>query len=429
MFPAGIYRIIGSIAVPYDSLTIRGWSKRSRIVYEYEQTDGDTVSTASLFVFRDGIRDVTVRDLQLTYTGSFFPEFGSSYAGRVAGLRFEQCFDVLIANVEISGFNASGIMQSTGDPAKYAQRMKIHQCRLHRNRVAGVLYGNVEGISITDCDLDENGSEADGGTGYGCAGSSSEWPRRIQIIGNRAVRNYRKGIDLHAGTEAVIEGNVCHGNRLYGIYAVGNKTGNIVIRVNIISGMSRETTGLPEPYTWITGIDVGTHPVSTGADTSNYLIEGNLIADFGMGEGDAWPIHVYFKNDVGMLQIRNNTIRAGRITNLIRVRADGSGGREAKVDISGNQVFVQESTDYTMLLPDCTYLTIHGNQISTNQTSRNDGLIAAGGSSLKSLIYMGNHMNDPQYGSSHAIKDFDSDPIKQKIFQYGNFLNGVLEGN
>lgn len=428
-FPAGTYKITSSLAVDQNSVTIMGENKKSELVYVYEQTASDTHSTASLLVFKDGICDVTVHDLRLRYTGSFFSEAGSSYAGKVAGLRFEQCFDVRISNVEASGFNASGIMQSTGTASKYAQRMKIHQCYMHHNRVAGVSFGNVERISITDCDLDYNGSAPDGGTGYGCAGSSSELPRHIQISGNRVSYNYRKGIDFHAGNNALIEGNICHGNRLYAIFCVGNKTGNIVIRGNLISGMDRDTIGLSPPYTWITGIDIGPHPASSApAENRNYLIEGNLFTDFGIGDADAYPIHAYFSNQRGMLQIKNNIVNAGRITNMIIIRAEASPERNVKTDISGNQAFIKECTSYTMQLPECICLTIASNQISTLQTMKHDGVISVGTDSMQSFVYTGNHIYDPQSVAVHAVKSTGRD-AKEQIYRHGNFMNGILEQN
>lgn len=428
LFPIGTYRITRSLIVRHDGTTILGQGGHSHVVYTYEQKEGDLHSAASLMVFRDGIRYVTVRDLRLSYTGSFFPEVGKSNFGRVAGLRFEQCYDVLIENVEASGFNASGIMQSTANSAKYAERFKVHQCNLHHNRVAGIVFGNVNYISITDCDLAYNGSIPDGGTGYGCAGSSSELPNHIQILGNRASYNYRKGIDLHAGNDAVIEGNVCHANRLYGIYSVGIKSGNIIIRGNIISGMNRDTIGLPAHYTWISGIDIGPHPASAvPVANRNYIIEGNIFSNFGIGAGDAYAIHVYFRSNRGNLQIKNNIVHGERISNMIMLRAEASGVREVNVDISGNQAFIGQSTDYTMRLPHCSQMTIANNHITTHQPNQQDGMILIDPGSLKSLVYTGNQMNDSQNAYPQALKGIAGEALQQKTYRQGNFLNGVLE--
>ncbi|MDF2670555.1 MAG: hypothetical protein K0R67_2861, partial [Paenibacillus sp.] len=257
LFPVGTYLITRSLSVKTDNVTIIGSGRASKLIYTYEQTSGDNSFTASLLAFKSGIRGVTVKDLHLQYTGPYYPNFGDSYKGKVSGLRFMQCSDVRIEHVEISGFNSCAIDVATGYASRYANRFKVHQCYLHHNRVSGVRYGYVENISITDCDLDYHGSELDGGTGYGCCGYSEEVPLNVQIIGNRASYNYRKGIDLHAGKQSIIEGNLCHGNRLYGIYAEGVNAGNTLIRGNIISGMDRKTIGIPEPYTWITGIDFG----------------------------------------------------------------------------------------------------------------------------------------------------------------------------
>ncbi|WJH32768.1 glycoside hydrolase family 55 protein [Paenibacillus sp. CC-CFT747] len=175
-FPPGTYRITRSIEILSDKVCLCGQGSGSHLLYTYEQQDGDIPLTASLFVFREGIRNVTIRDLRLEYAGFFYSECGQSYLGKVDALRFRQCFDVSIENIEASGFNASAITVSTGDASKYAKRFHVHKCYLHHNRVAGVLFGNVERLSIMDCDLEYQGSPPDGGTGYGCAGFSGSFP-------------------------------------------------------------------------------------------------------------------------------------------------------------------------------------------------------------------------------------------------------------
>src|SRR5690606_31219858 len=89
-FPAGNYKISRSISVNTDHISIAGQSLLSRIIYSYEQTDNDTPESASLFSFRDGIKNVQVTTLSLSYTGHFFPKFGESYQGKVSGLLFKQ---------------------------------------------------------------------------------------------------------------------------------------------------------------------------------------------------------------------------------------------------------------------------------------------------------------------------------------------------
>ena len=376
-FPAGRYLITKAIKITQDNITITGHGRSSHIIYTYEQKDSDNTSTASLFVFKAGICGITVSDLKLEYTGYFFPNVGQSYNGIVNGLNFNQCFDVTIENLEISGFNASGINVGTGNPKIYAKRFKVDKCHLHHNRVAGVAFGYVEQISITNCDLEYQGSELDGGTGYGCTGSSMEIPMYIQISGNRAMYNNRKGIDLHAGINAVIEGNICHGNRLYGIYAEGPNTGNITIRGNIVSGMNRKFLGISAPYTWIMGIDVGCYAQKPSSkDYYNYIIEGNQIYDFGLAEGDAYPINVYPDFTRGLVQVRNNTLRCGKITRLVNCSPASAkhDKRDIKIDISGNQAFIDECTDQLIDIRYYSDIRVTGNMITAGKAAKNEGL-------------------------------------------------------
>ena len=45
----------------------------------------------------------------MEYRGEFFPKFGDSYTGKINGLYFTEIHDLLVENVEITGFNSSGI--------------------------------------------------------------------------------------------------------------------------------------------------------------------------------------------------------------------------------------------------------------------------------------------------------------------------------
>jgi len=204
-FPRGEYLFVNPIRGNRSNLTLIGEGRQSRIIYTYEQTEEDNATTASLFSFEDYICDINVKDLYLEYKGEYFDEAQKSYFGKVSAFYFGICFDVAFKNVEITRFNSNAIA-FMGSPSDYSKRLKVDKCYLHHNRVAGVLYGYVDGISITNNNLEYHGSKYDGGTGYGCAGSSGGIPLNVQIIGNKASFNYRKGNDLHAGKKAVIEG-------------------------------------------------------------------------------------------------------------------------------------------------------------------------------------------------------------------------------
>lgn len=427
-FPAGKYLITKTINISTNNINIAGHGRSSHLIYSYGQKDRDNAATASLLAFAEGIRDITVKDLKLEYTGYFYPNVGETYKGKVNGLNFAQCFDVNIENVEIFGFNASGISISTGSPEKYAKRFKADKCYLHHNRVAGVAFGYVEQISITNCDLEYQGSVLDGGTGYGCTGASYEIPRYIQIIGNRAMYNYRKGIDLHAGINAVIEGNICHGNRLYGIYAEGPNTGNIIIKGNIVSGMKRDSLGIPPPYTWINGIDVGCYskkPVMEGY--YNYIIEGNQIYDFGLDEGSAYPINIYPDFKKGIVQIRNNTFRTGKITKLVNFSSEGKhDSSDIKMDILGNQAFIDECTDKMLDIPYYSDINITGNQITVDKANKTNKPFNIG----KNYRFVTCANNNVEISNAEEFTELlseISEKGRSKVYKAGNILNGKLE--
>jgi UDP-3-O-[3-hydroxymyristoyl] glucosamine N-acyltransferase len=96
----------------------------------------------------------------------------------------------------------------------------------------------------------------------------------------------------HTGN-VVIEDNVCHGNRLYGIYAVGENVTRVKIRRNLVTGMEREDVGLPKPYTWIDGICVGGLAEKETEQSYDFVIEDNRIEGFGLNKDSSYAIRIY----------------------------------------------------------------------------------------------------------------------------------------
>ncbi len=424
-FPSGIYKVTKNLVVRSGNITICGNNKNSHIIYEYEQRGSDTAATASLFIFAPGTKNIVFKDMKLEYKGEFFPEFGQSYNGLVSGLHFMRNYDVLIENVEIFGFNANGIFVGASKVA-YSARIRINGCYLHHNRVAGILYGNVDGISIIDCDMEYNGSQPDGGTGYGCAGSSGAIPKNVQIIGNRANYNYRKGIDLHAGIQAIIEGNICNGNRLYGIYAEGRNTADIIIRNNIVTGMQKTKLDIGEPYTWICGITIGVYEPGEDKTLHNYIISGNIIKDFGLEQGDAYPIFVYHSNNNGYIQIKDNTVNAGNISNLVRfsTRGEKASSYDISLDISGNQMSATGNVKYSPFrIYNYSKLTFSFNQVTFTKPVKNN-LVEISNLNSGLTIYTFNNITAPEYGTKDELQINQDD--NSKLLKINNFLNGNI---
>jgi len=340
--PAGTYLITDNIVLHNGNITILGDKGRSKFIFNRVQKDSDTLETASLFTLKGDSDKVTIKDITLEYSGEFFGEAGQSYSGKVCGIYVLSGSDIYISGLDVSLFNHSGISVE-GTAADYVKRVTIEDSNLHHNRVAGIIYGYVDGLSIFSNSLNYNGAQPDGGTGYGCAGSSAALPRNIQVVGNIANYNYRKGIDLHAGERAIIDGNTCKGNRLYGIYAEGAKTSDIIITNNIISDMSSADTGLESPYNSIYGIAFGVYDETNDGKYHNFVVSNNIIRDFDAGEGVSLPLYCYASQEYGYIKITENIIDCKTIDYLISMnRKSEKADHFLSVDFSSNNISVDE---------------------------------------------------------------------------------------
>lgn len=424
-FPSGKYLVTKTLFVKTHNTTIFGNGKTTHILYTYEQKESDTGLSASLFCFGPGLRDIVFKDMKLEYQGEFFPEFGDSYKGKISGLYFMRNYDVIVENVEAFGFNANGIYAGATSLA-YSGNIMIDKCNLHHNRVAGVLFGNVDGLSITNTVMAYNGSQPDGGTGYGCAGSSGAIPKNVQIIGNRANFNYRKGIDLHAGNYAIIEGNICKGNRLYGIYAEGRNTSDIIISNNIVNGMKKDKLDIGSPYTWISGITVGVWETGNDQFTHNYTITGNIVKEFGLTQGDAYPIFVYHSYQNGHIQIKDNILMVDDVSHLVRFSRGGTNSDyDISLDISGNQATVTGRVKGApFYLGYYNKLNVSNNQV-TFKKPLNTAIVDISNKEDCQAFYAFNNITAPDYGDNEQVVIRNPGSTVQLV-KMKNFLNGVL---
>jgi len=347
--PAGTYIVSRQLYIYSDAMTVKGDGKATVIHYNYKQLSSSTAADAALFGTRDGITDLVMRDMKLEYEGEFFPNFGDSYKGAVSGIYLPVCHNVLIENIETTGFNADGV-NVAGKSGTYATNVTIRGCYMHHNRVGGVLYGYVDGILLEDNIFEYMGSQPDGGTGYGCAGYSGAYPKNVRVIHNQCNYNYRKGIDLHAGENVIIEGNTCKGNRLYGIYAEGALTKKVIIRNNVISDMYRDKLDIGAPYTWLSGIDVGTASDKAG-EYFDFEIVGNIIENHGLAAGSAYGICGYFAYSKGKVVIKDNVMVCGQITHFMRFSNTAAldSSNDLSFIIEGNKLYADRATDFPLL--------------------------------------------------------------------------------
>ncbi|MEA4831077.1 hypothetical protein SDC9_63615 [bioreactor metagenome] len=423
--PSGTYKIKKQIYIYRPNITICGAGPSTHLIYDFEQKSFHTSDTASFFCVVSGISSIIFRDIVLEYHGEFFPEFGHSYDGKINAINICRSSDILIENVEAFGFNSCAVYVSGTDTNETANDIIIRGCYFHHNRVGGVLYGYVNGLTITDCILEYHGSRPDGGTGYGSAGSSGAYPMNVRVINNQCNYNYRKGIDLHAGENIVIEGNTCRGNRLYGIYCEGPKTNHVVIKNNIVSDMSREKLDIGEPYTWLSGIDVGT-ATNTDGVYYDFQVIGNIIENHGLVQGSAYGICGYFSFDKGSVIIKDNIFNCTEITNFVRFSGDGSINSSCDIsfNVSGNQFYAEKADGDPILISKYNSLIFSDNQISVKKPNTGR-VVYINNDALSSTIFTGNNI-DTGNSSSSVYSITRTSGTKGLIIE-NNIVNGSIK--
>lgn len=272
----------------------------------------------SLFVIK-GVSNIKLSHLKLTYQGDF--NLHESYLGYVSGIYAVGVSGLGINDVEASGFNRAGINLGTGAAnVPYCNNPIVKNCNLHNNRVAGCMFGNTRNGSFINNIVKENGSPYDTGTGYGFTGWSENIPINTLVEGNKAVHNYRKGIDFHSGQNGEIVENLCDGNLIMGIYAVG-VTGSWRIEGNSITNMKATNS----TYFDMVGIEIGNdrrNKLATKEISFNLI--NNRIDNFGANGSDkgVYPIFIQVSNiGIGSIKIVDNTFNCNDVTSLIRTSA------------------------------------------------------------------------------------------------------------
>lgn len=329
----------------------------AKIIFTREQQGSSSSNINSLFNAFDRKSSLAIENIVLQYTGTF--DFGYSYTGLVNGIdiRSSNGFSGLyIKNVEAFGFNRAGIQIALD--GNYIKNVVIENCYLHHNRVAGVWFGYVDGMKVVNCDLTYNGIETDNATGYGCAGIKDCYSKNVVIQGNNASYNYRKGIDFHSGYNCVITGNICKGNRYYGIYAqltnIYNSqvqpSGDFIISNNIISDMVIDKDIDQTKQVEIFGIIFGVTESqgNAGIYKSNFIVQGNTISNMDSKNGGiAYPICCITTGlDLGSINISNNLISAETIQSFVRLQeVTGLTGKYTDVSIVNNHVKINTLTD------------------------------------------------------------------------------------
>ena len=273
LFMDGTYYISDQIVIDSNTSGVKGifgagmgktqinFDKAQVGVFNSNTNHDDVRAFAGILV--DGQNGKTIADLSVRYTNADFYRKGLSYFGKVNGILVNDADNTLISKVEVSGANRAGVtftstaalMREAGYKLSYKDRVangsiddkydslplgennRIVDSNLHHNRVAGALVSYQKNFLGEGNLLSWNGHQDDGGTGYGIAAAAGSYNYGITYRKNTTDHNYRKGLDVHDGTDVLIENNTLNGDRLYGI-AVYNRQfslDNVKISGNVIT--------------------------------------------------------------------------------------------------------------------------------------------------------------------------------------------------
>ena len=246
------------------------------------------------------------------------------------------------SGIRVQRANSTDLINCTADSNKYAGAIII--ASKHTNVIGGSYSYNGTHF-ITD--------------GYGLTFShqygTSTNNEDISVIGIKANYNYRKGIDIHGGVNAVIQGNFITGFGYGGIYAVGEGANelyhlknvrDVLISTNIVKNDSAWYNAL---YT--TGFN---HPIQVGSYDSvvyaggSFRIENNVVKDID-NDGLRAPISIFAGTglQVSEISVKNNYIESNLVyTGQGLLYLNGTVSDPLLVDIQGNTF--KGSADYAV---------------------------------------------------------------------------------
>jgi len=298
-----------------------------------------------------------------TYTGT--------YNGNINGVLISSCSNITVQNCEITGFNYDGIRVSVegGDPdIDYNHNLTFDNIYGHHCLVSPVDILGTRDFKVVNGTFTDNGNFTanyiDGGTGYGISLGRSPASTQLRSFGglcanNFCARNARHGIDVHAGGNIVIQGNVIEDNLLQGISVQDNSgsaddtfVGDITVADNSIY----HTDWVESRYPLITWIDSVTErddscPIyvsQIGANLlQNAIITGNSVR--------SWRFRQLVNNVAGTdligflaVWVVNNTVIANNSfeqTNVSYLPSFGFDVTAVKAEFSANSwVAKQRST-------------------------------------------------------------------------------------
>lgn len=336
----------------------------------------------------DHVDGMTIAELSVVYKNEDFYRTGQSYFGKVNGIQINDADNTLISKVEVQGANRAGVAFTSTDSLTrepgysktYKERAavgeidenytnlplgennRIVDSNLHHNRVAGALVSYQKNFVAENNLLSWNGHEADGGTGYGITAMAGSYNYGITFTGNTTEHNYRKGLDVHDGTDIVISNNISKGDRLYGI-AVYNRQfamDKVKITDNVIVQDAGFRLDMDDDqgarYHVYSGIQLMTNTQQRELNTDDnavYIISGNKISGLDVYKGAQQTYGIEFRNyerDINYtVDITGNTITGDSTRYIIGILNDtrhpkngDAGAGSGVINISGNTAEIGE---------------------------------------------------------------------------------------
>lgn len=260
--PGGTYKITAECTIP-SNCSIVGDGQGATTLLFYNASN--PVSSAFMLAARSK-SNITIENLTIksnAYTDGLFnvgtynagppKRYSNGDAGNINGLLISSCSDVALRDVEVTGFNYHGIRVSVegATPAThYNRRLTFDRIYGHHCLVAPMdILGTLD-FKVVNSTFVDNGnftaSYIDGSVGYGVVLGRTPSGSQLRSFGglcanNFCARNARHGIDLHAGGNIEIIGNICEDNLLQGIgvqdvsgSADDSYVGDVIVSKNII---------------------------------------------------------------------------------------------------------------------------------------------------------------------------------------------------
>ncbi|WP_416190909.1 right-handed parallel beta-helix repeat-containing protein [Neisseria sp. CCUG12390] len=370
--------------------TLISFDKKQKGVFNSNTNEDDIREYAGILV--DDLDGFTIAELSLKYTSDDFYRKGDSYFGKVNGIQINDSDNVLVSKVEVSGVNRTGITFTStdaltvepGQSRTYKARLiqatidehyenlplgennRVVDSYLHHNRVAGVFVSYQKDFVAEGNVLARNGHEDDGGTGYGIAATSGSYNFGVTFRNNVTDHNYRKGLDVHDGTDIVIADNVSIGDRLYGIAAYNRQFSmdNVVIKDNVVVQdasfrLAADDNGTLA-YHGYAGIQIQTNTQNRDLHTEDnayYEISGNTISGLDIYKNALHTYGIEFRNHEHNINytanITDNVIDGVASKYLIAVINDTTmkgkkGIGSGTINITGNSATIEEVTGGTV---------------------------------------------------------------------------------